>query len=324
MASTILVLSPHLDDAALAVGAGIAARGARGDQVTVVTLMTADEPPEPPSPVARTLYRAWTAAVRELPATAPTTREPSSQDPSARRPWSAESSPPQVSSPEARDDRATPHPPPRGRIARPREEDRRAMARLGARAHHADLPDALFRRDERGRALYSRFRHLFAAPAAGDRAIRDQLAHAVTSVIAAAAQDAGGSELLEVWAPLGIGGHVDHRLVRAAADALHSSAPPSDLRSAAATRQTPRLRYYEDAPYRASWRGRLDRWRLLRPRERWHAEPLVADPAAAEAKVAALLAYGSQVGPLFGSADRLRSAVLQDLGRGGEQLWEMR
>lgn len=278
-----LVLSPHLDDAVLSVGAAIATRVAAGEQVLVATLMTGDEPPMPPSPAARTLYRVWHAEMAEG----------------------------------ARGDQPLPS---AGLMARRRSEDLVAVARLGAQARHLGLADALFRVDSDGAALYPHLRDLFRAPVAADRSIRQQLTAAVTDLLREIAASSSPVRC-EIWGPLAIGGHVDHRLVASALAAWQSSGREADgMRSTAAGEVG--VRFYEDVPYNLSWRGRLDRWRRLRPRRRWRCQQLAASPAAATAKIEALLAYPSQVGPLFGSPAALRLRILAALGNPGERLWE--
>jgi LmbE family N-acetylglucosaminyl deacetylase len=120
-----------------------------------------------------------------------------------------------------------------------RAEDRAALAPLGIRCVHAGLTDALFRLRSRpgGRG---RWRHLLPElehmyPLYRLNVISGRIApgdvgalHGVRDVIQRLA--CPGREL--VLAPLGVGGHVDHVLVRTAAE--HSGA---------------RVAYYSDFPY---------------------------------------------------------------------------
>jgi len=59
----LLVLSPHLDDAALSCGGSIFQTTRAGGRVFVVTIFAGDEPAEPPSPLARDLARWWALPV---------------------------------------------------------------------------------------------------------------------------------------------------------------------------------------------------------------------------------------------------------------------
>jgi len=57
-----IFVSPHLDDAVLSCGGGIARLAHSGELVTVVTLCTADQPVGAPlSPLARRNHRSWAA-----------------------------------------------------------------------------------------------------------------------------------------------------------------------------------------------------------------------------------------------------------------------
>ncbi len=59
MSRPLIVLSPHLDDAALSCGGRIARAVDAGRRVVVATLFTQDEPLEPPSKLAADLRRWW-------------------------------------------------------------------------------------------------------------------------------------------------------------------------------------------------------------------------------------------------------------------------
>jgi LmbE family N-acetylglucosaminyl deacetylase len=104
-------------------------------------------------------------------------------------------------------------------------EDDRALGVVGARTERLYLPEALYRKDEDGRPLYDSDSAIFLKnlPASVDelRTIQHQIAQRV---------DAADPDL--VLAPLGIGGHVDHLLVSAAAQRLNRD-----------------VLHYEDVPY---------------------------------------------------------------------------
>lgn len=55
----VVVLSPHLDDAALSAGGLVHQLTSRGVRVVLATLFTADEPAEAPSETAERLHRLW-------------------------------------------------------------------------------------------------------------------------------------------------------------------------------------------------------------------------------------------------------------------------
>ncbi len=60
--SSVLVVSPHLDDAVLSIGGSMWTWSRAGHRVLVATVFTADEPVEPPSAVAEHLHRLWGGA----------------------------------------------------------------------------------------------------------------------------------------------------------------------------------------------------------------------------------------------------------------------
>ncbi len=105
-----------------------------------------------------------------------------------------------------------------------RAEDRAACAALGAAAAHLDFHDAVYRHDAHGAPLYTR--NFIGG------AVRDEDWRTVYFALAARLR-ADVPAQARVYCPLAIGGHVDHVLVRSAAEL----ALPG------------RLTYYEDYPY---------------------------------------------------------------------------
>lgn len=245
-----LVLSPHLDDAALSCGGTIHRLARQGDRVVVYTAFAADEPQPAPGPFAAAMVRGWRL------------------------------------------------PPGRAMAAR-REEDRAACASLGAEPVHGSFTEAIQRCDPAsGAPLYASVAALFGVPAASDPAadlVADEVAAQVGALPAGA----------RVLAPLGVGGHVDHRLLRGVADRLAGV----------------EVLYYEEYPYSrqggdavAPALGELAGWRHT-------LVPLAA--ADREAKAAAIAAYRSQVPHLFrgGAAAVAREVREQARAIGGERLW---
>lgn len=107
-----------------------------------------------------------------------------------------------------------------------RQEDAAAMELLGADYLWLDYPDAIYRGTP---AYYPRESHLIGGTVhAGDRWIDDELA----AVLVSLRQRLPAT----VWyAPLGIGGHIDHQIVCSAADRL--------------ARMGAKVNLYEDFPY---------------------------------------------------------------------------
>lgn len=173
-ASTLLILSPHLDDAVLSCGALIADSVKRGVRVVVLTVFNGS--PTLPVSVAADRFHAR-CGLRA--ATAMADRE---------------------------------------------REDDLALELLGATAVRLEFPEALYRRGADGRAVYPADQSIFAERSAADLELP-----AITDKIRLQL-DAVGPDL--VLAPLGIGAHVDHRLVAEAAQRLDRP-----------------VLHYEDVPY---------------------------------------------------------------------------
>ena len=243
-----LVLSPHLDDAALSLGGTIGRLAASGEVVRVLTPFAGDEPEPAPSRLGAGMLRGWGF--------------------------------------------------PAGRaMAGRREEDAAAMSTLGAgEPLHLGHLEAIHRSDPAGgEPLYPTIEALFGEPAAPDLRLVAALAAELRDLPPAG----------RVVAPLGVGGHVDHRLLRAAAEQAFGTA----------------LLYFEEYPYSRLGAaaveptlGDLAAWR--------HAlVPLAAGDI--ERKVAAIAAYRSQVPHLFGGRGELERAVAAQAREiGGERLWQ--
>jgi LmbE family N-acetylglucosaminyl deacetylase len=181
-----------------------------------------------------------------------------------------------------------------GMSAMRRVEDEAACRRLGAELLHWEVPDSIYRRSARdGRALYPHGRAIFAEP---DREEEPLIADCARRIQALPAHD-------RLVAPLAVGGHVDHRIVRMAAERARPTA----------------LLHYEDFPYvRRFWALR----RAMGRRAGWVAEVVPLAPEALRAKVEAIEAYASQVGSLFPGPGGVEKEVLGWARKvGGERLW---
>lgn len=186
-------------------------------------------------------------------------------------------------------------------MATRRREDLAACRELAARAEHWELQEAIHRRAAAGgEALYPTLERLFGAVAPQEETLVARLA-------ARFAELPGAREDTRVAAPLGVGGHVDHRIVRAAAERAFGAD----------------LVYYEEFPYivwklwalrRAGIHGRS--WEALR-------QPLSPEDVAV--RIAAIACYASQVTPLFRTPERIGRLVRRHVRQaGGERLWRRR
>ncbi len=163
-----------------------------------------------------------------------------------------------------------------------RAEDARAADALGADTLWLDYMDAIYRGSP---AYYQSEESLFGTVNAGDLHLDEQLAETFLSIHERAPQAA-------IYAPLGIGHHVDHQLCCSAADRL--------------AQRKLNVKFYEDFPYVAQ-QGSLD--------GRQHELGMAMEPEGVEVsgtmrlKEEAIGQYASQVPQLFGSEERMRQMV---------------
>ncbi len=174
---------------------------------------------------------------------------------------------------------------PEGPVAVRREEDLAACARLGAAALHFGLPEAVYRQDEAGHHFYASEEAIFGPIHPDDEPIVGALTDALREV---------GLSGAHLCAPLALGGHVDHRILRAAAEAL--GAP---------------LWYYRDLPY--AMRGGEVPHGLRYPRGVELIRPLEEEDVAAWIEAAAC--YLSQRSTFWGDAQSLVADLTAFLAR---------
>jgi LmbE family N-acetylglucosaminyl deacetylase len=169
-----------------------------------------------------------------------------------------------------------------------RDEERAAMRLLGLESVWLDLPDAPYRQGSHANYLYTDNSQLMGVPA---REEKRTLVPLIAGRISRVAAEAGARGRVRVFAPLGIGHHVDHQLV-----------------FLAARRLGPRygVLFYEDFPY-ASRPGALDT-RLaeldgsMQPR-------LMPITDLIGIKIAAIARYKSQLASLFGDSEDMPAFV---------------
>jgi LmbE family N-acetylglucosaminyl deacetylase len=184
-------------------------------------------------------------------------------------------------------------------VDRRRAEDARAMAILGAGYAWLDFPDAIYRGD-----LYLSDEQLFGSVNPTDLPL-------AAAVVAAIVAEADAAE--QVYLPLAVGGHVDHRICR---DAWH------DLIGRGVG-----VRFYEDFPYAAD-AGAVDA--ALRGSSLLLAPELADVSDFLERRLAAVAAYASQLPTIFrhyGDPDdvtrRYSSALADRSGRYIERVWRV-
>jgi LmbE family N-acetylglucosaminyl deacetylase len=212
-----------------------------------------------------------------------------------------------------------------------RREDETAAARLGAEPRWLGLPDAPFRDP-----AYAGFTPdvLTSPHAPGDTRWRERLMALLRAEVEALRP-------FVVYAPLGVGDHVDHRLVLEAAAGLEPRPccyedHPYALVLHAVRRRLDALglepeapepapssddylddlvdapyvqRHLDPSPARDRWLERLRPWPTSTRRHSVHAELEQLDPAAAALAEQAIWDYASQAPELFGTRERYRSLV---------------
>ena len=248
---SVVVISPHFDDAALGLGAVLARERRLGRRPLVVDVCTARPPDSGLSAFARFQHEMWGGG----------------------SPW----------------------------LEREAEESA-AMARLGADHLWLGLPDAIYRGD-----LYADEESLFGALRAEDGPTIAGLAKVLADLTAR-------WRPATTYAPLAVGGHVDHRLVRAAA--LKASKRGGDLR------------LYADVPY-CLVPGASESALQALGLEASPADEEVL-PVDLEAKVAAVGLYRSQAdwifrnyGPVGDCLHRLAAGGARGPGVLTEQCWRV-
>jgi LmbE family N-acetylglucosaminyl deacetylase len=172
---------------------------------------------------------------------------------------------------------------------RRREEDIEALVLLGAEGMHWPYADCIYRQAPDGRFFY------------GDGAsLWGEIDPAEDSLIAELATRLAALPLTQgstIYTPLGVGRHVDHRIVRRAAE-----------RSGCA------LVYYEDFPYAQN----SEAVRAVLATGQWRAELATPSEEALEAKIAAIACYRSQISTFWSDTAEMSAAVRTF----GERYWK--
>lgn len=164
-----------------------------------------------------------------------------------------------------------------------RSEDRAALAILGALVRQGDYLDAIYRQDSQGsRWLYTTMDELLGQPDPADEPLVKELARVFTTL-------APASDQCTLYAPLAVGNHVDHQLVRRAAMML--------------TGHGYRVRFYEDFPYVTHDPAALEAALSMPDRSRWQAEVILLSEASLQRRLRAIQAYRSQLAVIFDRSD---------------------
>jgi LmbE family N-acetylglucosaminyl deacetylase len=178
-----------------------------------------------------------------------------------------------------------------------RQEDREALRSLGARGLHWPYMDCIYRRGPASAFLYPDEAALWGPVSPQEADLVGELARRITAL--------GSEGRALIHTPLGVGQHVDHRLVRQAAEATGRP-----------------LLYYADYPYAE------DPQAVARALGgvRWEERRVYLSPAAVRAKGEAMARYRSQISTFWMDRERMERAVRdfsRRVGRGrpAERYW---
>ncbi len=178
-----------------------------------------------------------------------------------------------------------------------RAEDRKASEILRAIPRHFSFPDCIYRRAlADGRPLYDSERRIFGPVAEEESGLIQKLADLLAGELPQSAR---------LVAPLTIGGHVDHRITRAAAENLGRD-----------------LYYYADFPY-VILKGDGETGGLSPPATaRLESIQFEVSTEGLAAWQDAVAAYGSQIGTFWSGPDAMRASLV-DYHRQSEgaRLW---
>ena len=240
-----IIISPHLDDAALSCGAQIYMKTAVGETVLIVTPMAGD-PAEPAlSSYAQQLHRRW----------------------------------------ELKNDA----------VRQRRQEDIAAAGILGADYLHFQIADCIYRTNQlTGEPCYISDEEIFGAIDPTEEKLVNELADHLGTLPPAK----------QIFAPLGVGNHVDHQIARLAAEKRFGE----------------NLVYYEEFPY-AGVQEAVDLVIRKRAAE-IRAQVIPITNEALAAKIEAIAAYKSQLSTFFRDHQDLEGQIrhyAQTIG--GERLW---
>jgi LmbE family N-acetylglucosaminyl deacetylase len=164
-----------------------------------------------------------------------------------------------------------------------RQEDLRSCARIKAECVQLSIPDCIYRQHpQTGAYLYACEEAIIGPLHPAEAALVEELSAELARRLP------GGSKVV---APLALGGHVDHRLVRAAAEQL---ALPADA-----------LWYYADYPYVLQSAGELDELR----RSNWQTRQHPVSAAALSAWQASIAAHASQISTFWPDLGAMEAAM---------------
>ncbi len=181
-------------------------------------------------------------------------------------------------------------------VAARRAEDEAALTSLGAQWHHLSVPDCVYRVSAEGEALYPSESSLFGQPNPLDPGfvLLDTL---LGSLLA---------DATTVFAPMGVGSHVDHQLVR---DWVLRQQGMGSLA----------LNFYEEYPY--SKQEHAVDWARDQLATAVKPHPWLLDQAHIMAKIASIACYTSQISSFWPDLAAMKQQVMYDFRSEQPGLW---
>ena len=180
------------------------------------------------------------------------------------------------------------------------QEDERMVAALGAESAHLGLPDAIYRHDAQGAALYTGKQFI------GGEVHPVDWQEMYPALLAALQPVLHALGAQKVFCPLTAGGHVDHVITRRAVEQLCPAG---------------QVQYYEDYPYAQKDAGALAG--VLGDLGAWRSNLVALSPDEIDARIAAIACYKSQLYAVFGDGAAMPGLVREYITRtGGERYWE--
>ena len=170
-------------------------------------------------------------------------------------------------------------------VVRRQEEDLTALTFLGAESTHWPYTDCIYRQTPDGRFPYASEEALWAEAHPAERSLVVELAAQMAALPLRRNDDALVSA---VYAPLGVGHHVDHQIVRHAAEASGHT-----------------LTYYEEFPYAED----PEAVQAVLEQRQGRASLVPLSREALEAKIAAIACYRSQLSTFWADWAEMAAAI---------------
>jgi LmbE family N-acetylglucosaminyl deacetylase len=164
-------------------------------------------------------------------------------------------------------------------VAKRRFEDILSCKVLGVDHIHLDVPDCIYRHDRYGKALYNSNDALFGALDASEKFLVNRLIGEISDHLLPETQ---------LVSPLAIGNHVDHQLVRMAAEKM-------DVK----------LRYYADYPYIMSNPNRVSDY----VKSTWLMEQYPITDAGVKSWISAIAAHKSQISTFWSGMSEMSKSI---------------